>query len=422
MKVAVIGSGVSGLVSAYLLERRHEVTVFEASKHVGGHVYTVEAGRGRQPVDMGFIVYNERTYPVFSRLLRELDVATEESCMSFSVRADAADLEYSGRSLGHLFSQRRNLVRPSFYRMLSGIMRFNKAAPELLDAHDGLTLGQYLERKGLSGPFVEHYLLPMTAAIWSTPPRRMLDFPARTMARFLHNHGLLSVDDRPQWRVISGGSKRWVEALQSRLHRPVQTGAAVRGVRRTADGVEISVGSAGWQRFDAVVMALHSDQALACLHDPTPAEEQVLGAIPYLRNRVTLHTDPVLMPRRRRAWASWNYHLEPAETNEAPRLTYWMNRLQNIDGETPWLVTLNSDERLARDAIVHSRDMAHPQFGAGSDLAKSRWHEVSRDRTFYAGAYWGFGFHEDGAASGVRVAEALGVRWADDLGVGERAA
>ena len=306
MRIAVVGSGVSGLVAAYVLEKKHDVTVFEASRRVGGHVYTVDVddvgarngggqAGGMLPVDMGFIVYNERTYPTFTRLLKELGVATEESCMSFSVRADAANLEYSGRSLAHLFAQKRNLVRPSFYRMLRGIMRFNKMAPELLQTEDDRTLGDFLQERSLTGPFVEHYLLPMTAAIWSTPPRRMLDFPAKTMARFLQNHGLLSVDDRPQWRVISGGSKRWVEALVSRLERPILTGAPVSAVRRFDDRVELSVAGAGWQRFDAVVMALHSDQALSCLADPTAAEESVLSAIPYLENRVTLHRDPVLM-------------------------------------------------------------------------------------------------------------------------------
>ncbi|MEO1086633.1 MAG: FAD-dependent oxidoreductase, partial [Acidobacteriota bacterium] len=308
-----------------------------------------------------------------------------------------------------------NLVRPSFYRMLAGIMRFNKLAPELLESDTDQTLGEYLASKGLGGTFVEHYLLPMTAAIWSTPPRRMLDFPARTMAAFLYNHGLLTVDDRPEWRVITGGSERWVQALVARLEGPVHTGAPVHSVRRlSTGGVEVAVGDSGHQTFDAVVMALHSDQALRCLADPSPQEESILGAIPYLENRVSLHTDPRLMPRRRRAWASWNYHLEPAETYEAPRLTYWMNRLQNLDTPTPWMVTLNSDDRLDPRAIQHAVDLDHPQFGAGSAAAKERWSEISRGSTFYCGAYWGFGFHEDGAASGVRVAEALGVPWGAD--------
>ncbi|MEM6795415.1 MAG: FAD-dependent oxidoreductase, partial [Acidobacteriota bacterium] len=434
--VAVVGSGVSGLVAAWLLQRRYEVEIFEADAHVGGHVYTVsrerpgrgpaawpgEAGRigssdpANDSVDMGFIVHNERTYPLFCRLMRELGVATEDSDMGFSVRSDSSALEYNGSDLGRLFAQRRNLVRPSFYSMIRGILRFHKAARKLAreggERPDGLTIGEFLRRERFSKPFIEHYLLPMTAAIWSTPPRDMLDFPASTLARFLDNHGMLTVDDRPQWRVITGGSRRYVERLLAGFRGAVHANSPVHAIRRPAqDRVELALPGSGWRSFDAVVLASHSDQSLRLLEDPTRAEREVLGAIPYRENGVTLHQDPGLMPRRRRAWASWNYHLEANE--EAPRLTYWMNLLQNFKSPEPYLVTLNSDDRLDPAAVRHRCTMAHPQFGAGSDAAKARWPEISgsRTRTLYCGAYWGNGFHEDGVRSAVRVAQALGVEW-----------
>ncbi|MEM9592798.1 MAG: FAD-dependent oxidoreductase [Acidobacteriota bacterium] len=408
-RIAIVGAGISGLVTAHLLHRRYDVTVFEAASHIGGHTYTVPVADGDRElaVDMGFIVYNDRTYPNFIRLLDELGVATEASDMSFSVSCGRTGLEYCGSSLDQLFAQRRNLVRFSFYRMLVGILRFHKRAPRLLQADPRLSLGEYLDQERYSRPFVDHYLIPMISAIWSTEPQRMLEFPVRTLASFLDNHGMLTVSDRPQWRVVTGGSSSYVGRLTAPLDGRIHAGTPVERVRRDPGGVDVKLKDGETARFDAVVFAAHSDQALALLDDPTPAEREVLGAIPYQMNDVVLHTDRSLLPRRQRAWASWNYHLDPAEA-QGTQVTYYMNRLQNLESSEHYCVTLNRTEAIDPARILHRKRFAHPLFTAASTDAKARWHDVSTDRTFYCGAYWGFGFHEDGVKSGIRVAETLG--------------
>ena len=417
LEVAVVGAGIAGLSAARELQRcGHRVQIFEAAPRVGGHTYTLEVDdRGRKlAIDLGFIVYNNRTYPNFVRLLDELGVATEPSSMSFSVRCETTGLEYCGSSLAQLFVQKRNLLSPRFYRMLAGILRFHRrAAADLLEADPGLTLREYLERAGFRGPFVDLYLLPMSSAIWSTPPQGMLDFPARTLAHFLHNHGMLQVKDRPQWRVIRGGSQRYVEKLVASLEAggaELHCGSRIEGIRRHRDGAElprVEIASGGRRRqFDALVLATHSDTALGLLDDPSPAERQILGALPYADNDVVLHTDRSFLPRHRAAWSSWNYHL-PRQKAEKTQLTYAMNILQNLPTETPFCVTLNRSAEIDPRKIVHRLTMAHPQFTTAGLAAQERWSELTAGRTFFAGAYWFFGFHEDGVRSGLRAAAAV---------------
>ena len=433
MRIAIVGAGISGLVAAYLLDRRHEVRVFEAAQHAGGHTFTfeVEEERGsgvdrdadrKVSVDMGFIVYNDRTYPNFCRLLDELGVETQESDMSFGVRNDRTGLEYCGSSsLNQLFAQRSNLVRPSFYRMISGIFKFHRRASELSDDERAMSLGEFLERERLPTPFVESYLVPMISAIWSTDPSRIFDFPLRTLVSFLDNHGMLQVRDRPQWRVVKGGSQRYVEKLTAKLANGVETGTPVSSVKRRGHNVEVKLQDGPLEAFDAVVFATHSDRTLEILGDATDLEREVLKAIPYQANDVVLHTDRNLMPRRRLAWASWNYYLGAGRRGggRAPQtagpagstVTYWMNRLQSLESETDYLVTLNRTGDIDPSKILHRTMMDHPLFLEAGEAAKSRWADVSRDRTYFCGAYWGYGFHEDGVKSGLRVAAALGESW-----------
>jgi len=405
MKIAVIGSGIAGNVAAHHLAREHEVTVFEAASHAGGHTHTHEleqAGR-RYRVDTGFIVFNDWTYPNFIRLLDELGVASQPSPMSFSVRDETSGLEYNGSTLDTLFAQRRNLLRPSFWRMLRDILRFNREAPALLGAAgDDTSLGDYLSENAYSREFVEHYLLPMGAAIWSTDPASMQRFPARYFVRFFHNHGMLSVDRRPQWRVIRGGSARYVEALTAafrdriRLHSPVQS------VRRLAGQVYVKARGQETERFDAVFLACHSDQALAVLADATPLEREILGAIPYQVNEAVLHTDTRLMPKARRAWAAWNYHVLPAERTRAA-LTYNMNILQSLDAPEPFLVTLNRSEAIDPAKVLRRIRYEHPLYTPAGVAAQARQHEINGPlNTYFCGAYWRFGFHEDGVVSALQ--------------------
>lgn len=414
MTVAVIGAGIAGLSAAFELRKKgHPVEIFEAAPKPGGHTYTyeVEEPGGRVlAVDMGFIVYNDRTYPSFIRLLDELGVATEKSSMSFSVRCEKTGLEYCGSSLRQLFVQKRNLVSPSFYRMLAGILRFHRqAAADLLEADPSLSLREYLEREGFSGPFVDHYLLPMTSAIWSTPPEGMLDFPARTLARFLHNHGMLQVKNRPIWRVVTGGSARYVEKLIQPLASGLHLRARVSGIRRREHGVEVRV-NGQTREFAAVVIATHSDTALRLLDDPSPAERQILGALPYDDNEVVLHTDSRFLPRHKAAWSSWNYHIPKVPATKS-QLTYSMNILQNLDTATQYNVTLNRTAEIDPRKILHQLTLAHPQFTTAGLLAQERWAELATERTFFAGAYWFYGFHEDGVKSGLRAATALAEAW-----------
>ena len=401
MKIAVVGAGIAGNVAARELHRDHDVTVFEAGHHVGGHTHThdVEMHGRRWQVDTGFIVFNDRTYPNFIALLDELGVASQESSMSFSVRDEAANLEYNGTSLNALFAQRRNLLRPAFLGMVRDILRFNREAPRLLEEPGGeLPLGELLARGGYGRAFIEHYAVPMGAAIWSTDPGSMMRFPARFFVRFLHNHGMLTVDDRPTWRTVRGGSARYVERLTAPFRDRIHLATRVEQVRRIPGGVMVKPCGHEAQRYDAAFLACHSDQALALLADPSPAEREVLSAIPYQANEAVLHTDAGLMPRRRLAWAAWNYHVRPGGGPVA--LTYNMNILQRLDAPTPFLVTLNHTDAIDPDRILRRVTYHHPLYTPASVAAQARHREIDGARaTYYCGAWLRNGFHEDGVAS-----------------------
>jgi len=416
-RVAVVGSGVSGLVAAWRLHRRHEVTVFEASDWIGGHVHTVpvEIDGAHLAVDTGFIVYNEPTYPRFAGILAELGVPTRPTDMSFSVGCEASGLEWSSCGLNGVFAQRRNLLRPHFHRVLRDMPRFNREAKALLASGDAkVTLGDWLCGAGYSREFRDLYIVPMGAAIWSADPDRLLEFPAASFARFFHNHGLLDRRRRVPWRVVEGGSARYVEALAAGFRDRIRLRAPVRALRRHADRVDVLT-DAGAQSFDRVILACHSDQALALLADPSPAERQVLGAIAYQPNDVALHTDPSLMPRTRRAWASWNYQVPWRGRDTMPGravVTYHMNRLQGFAAPRDVFVTLN-----ATDAIDPARLLArfrydHPVLNASATAAQ-RFHDRidGLRRTHFCGAYWGYGFHEDGVRSALAVCARLGEPW-----------
>jgi predicted NAD/FAD-binding protein len=396
-RVAVVGAGVSGLTAAHALRRDgHDVVVFEAGDHAGGHTCTVTPGG--LPVDMGFIVLNDRNYPSFTALLDELGVATQPSDMSFAVTSQDGRFEYSSGSLGGLFA---TVPRPAFARMLLDVRRFQREALALLESDDDVSLGHYLERGGYSRWFIDRLLVPQAAAVWSADPAQMWEFPARFLARFFHNHGILSLRDRPKWSTVAGGSHTYVEALTAALD--VRTSSPVREIRRHPAHVEVD-----GARFDEVVIATHSDQALRMLADPSQDERRVLGAIPYKDNEVVLHTDRSLLPRRRRAWASWVYHLLDEPTSRTT-VSYHMNRLQALDAPEEYVVTLNLTEAIDPAKILEIRHMAHPVFTPDGMAAQERHGLISGvRRTHYAGAYWRWGFHEDGVWSGLRAAATVG--------------
>lgn len=413
MRIAIVGTGISGLLAANLLSREHEVTVFEANDYLGGHTNTidVETAEGHLAVDTGFIVFNEWTYPNFIELVERLGVAWHDSDMSFSVRCDRSGLEYNGTSLNTLFAQRLNLFRPSFLGMIREILRFNRDAPSLLDdASADPSLGDYLASEGYSDAFIENYLVPMSAAVWSTPPGRMADFPARTLIRFFKNHGFLNVDERPTWRVITGGSKSYIAPLAAPFADRVRLSSPVTRVERRQDGVLVTArGSSAAERFDHVVLATHSDQALRLLADPSDAEREILGAIPYQENRAVLHMDPSVMPRTPRAWASWNYHRGEQES-DALTVTYWMNLLQGLSTRENFFVTLNPSMPIEPGRVLRTIHYEHPLFTREAVAAQGRRREISGvRRTSYCGAYWFYGFHEDGVRSALAVASELSV-------------
>jgi len=408
MRIAVIGTGIAGNVAAYHLNRDHDITVFEANDYIGGHTNTIDVATvtGSLPVDTGFIVFNNRTYPNFVRLLDELGVESRDSEMSFSVRSDRDGLEYNGSTLDGLFAQRRNLLRPSFIRMIREILRFNREAPQLLQTGDtGKTLGEMLAAGAYSDEFVNRYLVPMGAAIWSAEPEMMRRMPAHFFVRFFANHGLLSLDDRPAWRVIRGGSREYVSKLVAGHRDRIQLGCPVESVVRTPDRVLIKAKGRPRQAFDAVFIACHSDEALRLLADPSPAEREILGAIRYQQNDAVLHTDRNLMPRRERAWASWNYHVA-GSGNSRVTLTYHMNRLQRLDADQQYFVTLNSADRINPASIIREISYSHPVFTTEAIRAQERKAEIDGvNRTYFCGAYWRYGFHEDGVVSALSAVE-----------------
>ena len=412
MKIAIIGSGIAGLTSAYLLNRNHAITVFEASDWIGGHTHTVDVQVDGQSyaVDTGFIVFNDWTYPNFIRLLSQLGVGFKATEMSFSVSDPISGVEYNGHNLNSLFAQRRNLLSPKFWGMVRDILRFNREALNDLNQQriaSDMTLGDYLKANGYSERFIQHYIVPMGAAIWSMSLNDMLGFPLQFFVRFFKNHGLLSVSDRPQWCVIEGGSSSYVAPLTESFKQHIRLNCAVTRVERDGDGVTVH-SAAGSERFDKVVFACHSDQALALLAAPTPTEQAILGALPYADNDVVLHTDTRLLPKRPLAWASWNYRLGGQSTQPAA-VTYNMNILQGIDAPQTFCVSLNQTEAIDPGKILGRYTYAHPQFSLAGIRAQARQAELhGAQHTYYCGAYWGNGFHEDGVASGLRVAAAFG--------------
>ena len=412
MKIAIIGSGIAGLTSAYLLNRRHDITLFEASDWIGGHTHTVEVpldGRNHA-IDTGFIVFNDWTYPNFIRLLERLGVASQPTEMSFSVSDPHSGVEYNGNNLNSLFAQRRNLLSPRFWGMLRDILRFNREVQK--DLHDGriaadTTLGEYLDRHAYGQRFIDHYIVPMGAAIWSMPLAEMLGFPLQFFVRFFRNHGLLSVTDRPQWRVIKGGSSAYVQPLTASFAERIRLNCPVERVERHADGVTL-ISAAGSERFDQVVFACHSDQALRLLAAPTAAEREILGALRYADNDVVLHTDTRLLPRRPLAWASWNYRLG-GPPGQPAAVTYNMNILQGITAPQTFCVSLNQTAAIDPQKILARFRYAHPQYSLAASAAQQRWTDISgRQHTHFCGAYWANGFHEDGVVSALRVAAAFG--------------
>ena len=408
MKIAVVGTGIAGNVAAYHLSKEHEVSVFEADSRIGGHTNTVDVNlAGRQyAVDTGFIVFNGSTYPNFNALLDELGVAWQDSDMSFSMRNEMSGLEYKGSTLNTLFAQRRNLLRPSFYRMIRDVLRFEREALQFLeDGEELISLGEFLSTRKYSSEFIENYIIPMGAAIWSAQPGGMKTMPAIFFIRFFKNHGLLSVDDRPTWRVIKGGSNRYVEKLVQGHKDQIHLNAPVQRIRRFEDYVELKVKGAEPQYFDQVFLSCHSDQALAMLADPSADERQVLGAIQYQPNQAVLHTDTNLMPKRKLAWAAWNYHCLAGKQDKVA-LTYNMNILQGLDAPEQFCVTLNNSEQINPDRILQTIEYSHPVFTEKAIAAQSRHVDINgANRTYYCGAYWRYGFHEDGVLSALTALE-----------------
>ncbi|WP_420388832.1 NAD(P)/FAD-dependent oxidoreductase [Marinobacter sp.] len=413
-RIAVIGAGVSGLTTAWLLSEKYDVELFEAGDYAGGHTNTemVTAGGREWPVNTGFIVFNDWTYPNFMKLMDRLGVASEVSDMSFSVDCHSSGLQYNGTSLNTLFAQRSNLLNLPFLRMIQEILRFNKESRADLAAGniaDTETLGEYLNRNGYSRYFRQYYIVPMGAAIWSAPEIVLEQFPIRFFLQFFNNHGMLSVDDRPTWRVISGGSARYVDAMMERLGDRTHLNSPVSSVVREPDHVVVTVNHEH-HHFDQVVFACHSDQALGMIADPSAKELEILGAITYQRNDVVLHTDRSVLPSNRRAWAAWNYFI-PQHSTEPVSVTYNMNILQNFD-EAPetFCVTLNRSQDIDPERVIKCFDYAHPVFTLEAVAAQKRYDEIGgHNRSHFCGAYWFNGFHEDGVSSALRVTRALGV-------------
>jgi predicted NAD/FAD-binding protein len=409
-KIAIIGTGISGLAAAYRLSRHHDIAVYEKEHRVGGHTRTMTVHHGDReiPVDTGFIVYNTRNYPNLTALFGELDVPVQDSDMSFALTVGDGWLEWGAHSLDAIYGQRRNIVRPLFYRLFSQVMRFNARAVRAAAETPDLSLGELVARMGFDEDFRRYYLLPMAGAIWSCPPRQMLDFPAASFVRFFDNHGLLSVSGQPQWKTVSGGSQTYVDRMTRAFADRIRTDCAVTSVRRENGRVRVHDRSGGEDIFDHVVFASHADETLAMLADPTTAEREALGAFSFQPNRAWLHKNPRYMPKRRRCWASWVYHAENAGDEPAITISYWMNRLQSIDRAYPLFVTLNPKGEIPAEDVFDVHDFSHPVFDARAVAAQPRMRALQgRQNTWFCGAWLGYGFHEDGLSSAIAVTDAL---------------
>ena len=408
MKIAVIGTGIAGNVVAYKLHENADVTVFEAGDYVGGHTHThqIQFGDEQHNIDTGFIVFNHWTYPNFIELLKELNVETQKSNMSFSVKCEKTGLEYNGTTINSLFAQRSNLFRPSFHRMIKDILRFNEEAKEVLNRQNThYTLGQYLNDNGYSREFINHYIIPMGSAIWSSAPEKMMEFPAYFFIRFFNNHGMLSVNERPDWYVIKNGSKSYVEKLTDGFKDSIRLNTPIESVTRYDNHVMVKPYGQESIKFDSVFLACHSDQALRMLSDPSQDESRVLGAIPYQRNEAILHTDTNLLPKKRLAWAAWNYHILK-QNEDRVALTYNMNILQNIKSKHTFCVTLNNTDAIDPGKIIKRMEYDHPVFTLKGMQAQSQQQLINGPlNTYFCGAYWRNGFHEDGVVSALNAVE-----------------
>ncbi|MCS3902349.1 putative NAD/FAD-binding protein [Methylohalomonas lacus] len=409
MRIAIIGSGISGLVCGYRLHEQHDITVYEANDYIGGHTHThdLDIDGQQHAVDSGFIVFNRYNYPHFSRLLDQIGISAQPTSMSFSVHDEASGLEYNGTSVNRLFAQRRNLLRPSFHRMVLDILRFNRDCPRLLAGSDNQqTLADYVAEHGYSTGFRDHYLIPMCAALWSAPPGTIETFPIRFLVQFFHNHGMLAINDRPQWLVVSGGSARYVHALTRSFSDRIRLNTPVRRVEDHGNHQRVLTDNDSAD-YDRVIFACHSDQALELLAAPTAVERALLSAMPYQANEAVIHTDAGRLPQRRRAWASWNYRI-PVQGSGQAMVTYYMNSLQRLNSREPICVSLNQTQSIAPERIIKRLRYTHPLFVAPAVAAQSRWSEISGvNGRHYCGAYWGHGFHEDGVNSALAVCRQL---------------
>lgn len=417
--LAIVGTGVAGLGCAHFLHRHFRVTLFEQDPRIGGHAHTVtvpEAGTSKAvPIDTGFMVFNYETYPELTRLFAALQVRVKKTDMSFSVRHEDTGLEFCGSSLNHLFAQRRNLLRPSFYRMLWQIDRFNREAIEALadPAINELTLADYVQKRGYGRDFLDLYLVPMSSAVWSTPPEKMLRFPARALLRFFHNHGFLGMSTQHQWWTVDGGSREYVSRLTAPWRDRIVTGAQVTRVRREAEGVAITLADGRVERFDKVILAAHGHQSLSLLTDPTPDEARLLGEFQYQSNVATLHTDASVMPRTRLAWSAWNYTLARGGAGgHEPMTTYWMNRLQGVSDRENYFVSINRPELIAEPRRLKTIAYEHPLFTLGAVRAQAEIPSLNEralgaTETYFCGAWTRYGFHEDGFLSAVNIARLL---------------
>jgi predicted NAD/FAD-binding protein len=412
MKICIVGTGISGLVAAHRLHGKHDLCIYEAASRLGGHTHTVDIVAEPSPirVDTGFVVFNEKTYPGFCGLLKELGVPWQKSNMSFSVSCAETGLEYNGTNFNGLFAQRSNLLRPSFWGMVRDIMRFYREAPVTLNSpDDGTTLGDYLDTNKYSKLFVEKHLIPMGAAVWSATPDTMRRFPLRFLVQFFHNHGFMQVSDRPDWLVVKGGSNEYVRRIVEPFKDRIHLGSAVKLLERTPVGVRVVTSNGDDQVFDRVILATHADTSLKIMKDASPLEKEILGAFRFQRNEVLLHSDERLMPRRRRAWASWNYHVRDNQ-QDLPSVTYWMNRLQGFDSLNQFMVTLNRSDEVRVNHVLGSYVYHHPIFSSETTKAQARHGEIDgKNGVHFCGAYWRYGFHEDGVQSAFQVVENLEV-------------